>query len=52
MTNSEIKPLINNVDFIHEMAKLLGSKYVNKVILEDNHRHEALNEVLDLLANN
>jgi phosphate starvation-inducible PhoH-like protein len=50
--NQQVDLKDKNYSAIHEMAKLLGSKYVNKVILEDNHRHEALNEVLDLLANN
>ena len=41
-----------NYSAINEVAKIINSKFVNKVILEDNHRHQALNEVLDLLANN
>jgi phosphate starvation-inducible PhoH-like protein len=41
-----------NYSAIHEVAKIIGSKYVSKVILKDNHRHESLIEVLDLLANN
>jgi len=41
-----------NYSAIHEVAKIVGSKYVSKVILKDNHRHESLIEVLDLLANN
>jgi phosphate starvation-inducible PhoH-like protein len=38
-----------NDSAIHEIPKLEKSKYVNKIILMDNHRHEALNEVLRLL---
>jgi len=41
-----------NYSAIHEVAKIIGSKYVSKVILKDNHRHESLIEVVDLLANN
>lgn len=38
-----------NDSAIHEMPKLRGSKYVYEVKLKDNHRHEALDEVLSLL---
>tara|TARA_B110000259_G_C13835005_1_gene330302 strand:+ start:43 stop:705 length:663 start_codon:yes stop_codon:yes gene_type:complete len=34
---------------VHEVPKLKGSTYVHAVSLLDNHRHEALNEVLQLL---
>lgn len=34
----------------HELAKIRGSKHVHKVVLEDNHRHNAVNEVLKLLT--
>ena len=33
----------------HDMAKLVESKYVYKGVLEDNHRHIAINELLELL---
>ena len=33
----------------HDMAKLVESKYVYKGVLEDNHRHAAINELLELL---
>ena len=33
----------------HDMAKLVESKYVYKAVLEDNHRHVAINELLELL---
>lgn len=39
----------NNDSAIHEISRLRSSKYVFSVILEDNHRHEALAEVLKLL---
>jgi phosphate starvation-inducible PhoH-like protein len=50
--NQQIDLKDRNYSAIHEVAKILGSKYVNKVILEDNHRHESLIEVLELLATN
>jgi phosphate starvation-inducible PhoH-like protein len=50
--NQQIDLKDRNYSAIHEVAKIIGSKYVNKVILEDNHRHESLIEVLELLATN
>ena len=50
--NQQIDLKDTNYSAIHEVAKIINSKFVNKVILEDNHRHQALSEVLDLLANN
>jgi len=38
-----------NDSAIHEVAKLQGSQYVTKIILKDNHRHPALDDVLSLL---
>ena len=38
-----------NDSAIHEIPKLDGCSYVNKILLTDNHRHESLNEVLKLL---
>lgn len=38
-----------NESAIHEIPKIEDSKFVNKIILKDNHRHEALNEILRLL---
>jgi len=38
-----------NDSAIHEVPKLTKSKYVNEIILLDNHRHESLNEILKLL---
>ena len=38
-----------NDSAIHDVPKLRGSKYVYEVVLKDNHRHEALNEIFDLL---
>lgn len=34
---------------IHDIPKVEKSKFVNKIILTENHRHEALNEILKLL---
>ena len=33
----------------HDMAKLTNSKYVSKTILEDSHRHSAIDDLLELL---
>ena len=38
-----------NDSAIHEVPKIKGSKFVNEIILKDNHRHEALTEILRLL---
>jgi phosphate starvation-inducible protein PhoH and related proteins len=39
----------SNDSAIHDVPKLRGSKYVYEVMLTDNHRHAALDEILDLL---
>tara|TARA_R110000822_G_scaffold12571_3_gene45355 strand:+ start:121 stop:786 length:666 start_codon:yes stop_codon:yes gene_type:complete len=38
-----------NDSAIHEVAKLQGSQFVNKIILKENHRHAALDEIFELL---
>jgi phosphate starvation-inducible PhoH-like protein len=38
-----------NDSAIHEIPKIRDSKYVNEIILKDNHRHESLDEILHLL---
>ena len=38
-----------NDSAIHEVAKLQVSEYVTKIVLKDNHRHPALDDVLSLL---
>ena len=38
-----------NDSAVHEVPKLTKSKYVNEIILLDNHRHAALDEILKLL---
>ena len=35
---------------IHEVSKIKDSKFVHKVILEDNHRHKAIDDVLKRLT--
>tara|TARA_R110000744_G_scaffold215003_3_gene333863 strand:+ start:538 stop:1203 length:666 start_codon:yes stop_codon:yes gene_type:complete len=40
----------NNYSAIHELSKIKDSKYVCKVVLEDNHRHESIEEILKLLT--
>tara|TARA_R110000796_G_scaffold33996_2_gene87866 strand:- start:3611 stop:4273 length:663 start_codon:yes stop_codon:yes gene_type:complete len=50
--NQQIDLKDRNYSAINEVAKIIGSKYVNKIILTDNHRHESLTEVLELLKNN
>lgn len=34
---------------VHDVDKLTKSKHVTKVVLEDNHRHEAVKDVLNIL---
>ena len=41
-----------NYSAIHEVSKIISSKYVYRIVLEDNHRHESLTEVLELLSKN
>jgi phosphate starvation-inducible protein PhoH len=40
---------VNN-SAIQELAKIKDSAHVFKVILEDNHRHKAIDDVLKLLT--
>ena len=39
----------NNDSAVHEVPKIKPSKWVNEIILTDNHRHESLDEILNLL---
>ena len=39
-----------NYSAIHEVSKIKDSEYVFKCILEDNHRHKAIGDVLKLLT--
>ena len=50
--NQQIDLKDKNYSAINEVAKITGSLHVYKVVLEDNHRHESLTEVLELLKNN
>lgn len=38
-----------NESAVHDVAKLRSSKYCYEIILQDNHRHEALDEIFKLL---
>ena len=38
-----------NYSAYHDMAKLVNSKFVYKCVLQDNHRHESIDELLELL---
>ena len=38
-----------NYSAIHEVPKIDDSQYVYKRVLQDNHRHEAIDEVFELL---
>ena len=39
-----------NYSAIHELAKIKDSKFVYKVVLTDNHRHESIENILKLLT--
>lgn len=38
-----------NYSAVHDLAKIKDSAHVSKIVLKDNHRHEAIDELLDLL---
>ena len=38
-----------NYSAYHDMAKLINSKYVFKAVLNDSHRHDAIDNLLELL---
>lgn len=48
--NQQIDLKDKNYSAMHEIPKIKDSEFVFKVVLEDNHRHEALDEVLSLLT--
>ena len=48
--NQQIDLKDKNYSAIHEVAKITNSQYVYKTVLKDNHRHEALDEILRLLS--
>ena len=41
-----------NDSAVHEIAKLKPSHWVSETVLKDNHRHEGLDEILELLNEN
>lgn len=47
--SQQIDLKFSNDSAVHDVSKLKGSKYVYTTNLKDNHRHEALDEVLRLL---
>jgi phosphate starvation-inducible PhoH-like protein len=48
--NQQIDLRDPNYSAIHEVPKILSSNFVFKCVLLDNHRHEAIDEVLTLLT--
>lgn len=48
--NQQIDLKDKNYSAIHEVPKIHNSTFVHKCVLEDNHRHEAIDEVLTLLT--
>ncbi len=48
--NQQIDLKDRNYSAIHDMAKIVESKYVYKRILNDNHRHPAIDEVFEMLS--
>ena len=47
--SQQIDLKFKNDSAIHEVAKVQGSQFVNKIILKENHHHEALDEIFELL---
>jgi hypothetical protein len=39
-----------NDSAIHDVPKIQPSQYVHKTVLTDNHRHPALDEILNMLT--
>ena len=48
--NQQIDLKDKNYSAIHDMAKIVESEYVYKRILNDNHRHPAIDEVFEMLS--
>ena len=48
--NQQIDLKDKNYSAIHDMAKIVESDYVHKKILQDNHRHPAIDEVFEMLS--
>ena len=48
--NQQIDLKDKNYSAIHDLPKIVEShKYVYKRVLQDNHRHEAIDEVFEML---
>jgi phosphate starvation-inducible PhoH-like protein len=47
--SQQIDLKFKNDSAIHEIAKVQSSRFVNKIVLKENHRHEALDEIFELL---
>ena len=47
--NQQIDLKDPNYSAIHDIAKICDSQYVYKRVLLDNHRHEAIDEVFEML---
>tara|TARA_S200002703_G_scaffold42900_1_gene37316 strand:- start:61 stop:723 length:663 start_codon:yes stop_codon:yes gene_type:complete len=47
--NQQIDLKDKNYSAIHDLAKIDDSQYVYKRVLQDNHRHEAIDEVFEML---
>jgi phosphate starvation-inducible PhoH-like protein len=39
----------NNDSAVHDVPKIVPSRFVSRIVLLDNHRHEAVNDILKLL---
>jgi phosphate starvation-inducible protein PhoH len=48
--NQQIDLKDTNYSAIHDVSKIADSDYVYKRVLEDNHRHEAIDDVFDRLT--
>jgi phosphate starvation-inducible PhoH-like protein len=48
--NQQIDLKDKNYSAIHDMAKVVDSNYVYKRVLQDNHRHPAIDEVFEMLS--
>ena len=48
--NQQIDLKDQNYSAIQDVSKIKDSEFVFKVVLEDNHRHKAIDDVLELLS--
>ena len=48
--NQQIDLKDKNYSAIHDMSKIVESEYVYKRVLQDNHRHPAIDEVFEMLS--